>query len=259
MEHLHFGSRLLRPPLQSVLVRGADERPEQRMRLQRLRLELGMELASDEVGMVRQLHHLDVSSVRRRSGNPQAARGQRFFVLAVEFVAVAMTLADFELAVDLVGQRVRARSCRSRRPVAWCRPVLPPRAVRAACRSRGAALRDRIRWSWRPPVRRRCAQTRCRPSACPGKCRNTGPCFRGRSGWQSACPRCRACRSRPAPAVRRSRPVVLRRCGRRLRALRLRSSSDSASGCGPARRGPAPLSTTCRNLRTRRTCRRSRS
>ena len=39
---------------------------------------------------------------------------------------------------------------------------------------------------------------------------------------------------------------------------RLRSSSGSVSGCGPARREPALLSMTCRNLRIQRICRQSR-
>ena len=243
-----------------MFVGRAHERLEQRMRLERLRLELGMELASDEVRMIGNFDHLDVSSVRRRAGNPQAGRGQRVFVFAIEFVAMAMALADFGLAVNLVGQSVRARSCRSMRPAAWCRRVLPRRAVRAVCRSRDAALRDRIRWSWRPPVRRRCARTRCTRSACPGKCRSTELYFRARSGSPSTCLRCRACRSRRAPECRRS-PAS---CSSQARCPVFQSFGfnpvhAAVSDCAPARRGPAPLSATCRNLRIRRTCRRCQS
>src|SRR4051794_32497101 len=90
-----------------MLVRGADESLEQRVRLQRFRLELRMELATDKVRMIRQLHHLHVSSIRRGTGNPQAAGSQCLFVLSVELVAMAMTFADFRLAVNFVGQSVR--------------------------------------------------------------------------------------------------------------------------------------------------------
>ena len=46
----------------AMLVGGADERSEQRMRLQRLRFELRMELAAQEPGMIRDLADLDVTS-----------------------------------------------------------------------------------------------------------------------------------------------------------------------------------------------------
>ena len=135
-----------------MLVRRADERLEQRMRLERLGLEFRMELAADEIRMTGDFDDFDVRSVRRRAGDLQAAGNHRVFVLAVEFVAMAVALADFELAVYLVGE-VRARSCKARRPGAWCRRVLPRRAVRAAYRSRGARSPDRTRWSPLPPIR----------------------------------------------------------------------------------------------------------
>src|ERR1700691_2446294 len=87
-----------------MLIRRGDKRAEQRMRLQRLRLELGMELASDEMRMIRQFHHLNVCAVRRRTRDSQPCRHHWLFVFAVEFVTMAVALADFELAVDLVGQ-----------------------------------------------------------------------------------------------------------------------------------------------------------
>src|SRR5258708_35069994 len=96
----------LGPPLRTMLVRCRNERTEQRMRLQRLRLELGMELAADEMRMIRQSHHLYVSTVGRRPRNSQSRRHHRLLVFAVEFVAMAVALADFQLAVDFVGQRV---------------------------------------------------------------------------------------------------------------------------------------------------------
>src|SRR5437762_5367034 len=81
MEHLHLGALLLGPPLQSRLIRRAYKRAEQGMRLERLRFELGMELAADEMGMIRQLDHFHVSSIRSRSRNPQPRRRHRLFVL----------------------------------------------------------------------------------------------------------------------------------------------------------------------------------
>ena len=48
----------------AMLVGGADERLEQRMRLHRLRFELGMELAAEKPGMVGDLADLDVRAVR---------------------------------------------------------------------------------------------------------------------------------------------------------------------------------------------------
>src|SRR5271157_5559627 len=65
MEHLH---RNLLPGVlakQAILVRRLGERREQGMRLQRLRLELGMELAAKEVGMLGNFDDLDVGAVRR--------------------------------------------------------------------------------------------------------------------------------------------------------------------------------------------------
>src|SRR5258708_5005231 len=106
VKHLHRRSLSLGPPLRTMLVRCRNERTEQRMRLQRLRLELGMELAADEMRMIRQFHHLYVSTVRRRPRNSQSRRHHRLLVFAVEFVAMAVALADFQLAVDFVGQRV---------------------------------------------------------------------------------------------------------------------------------------------------------
>src|SRR3954469_21266249 len=74
------------------------------MRLQRLRLEFRMELASDKERVLGDLDHLDVGSVGRRAGNAQAPAGEHSFVLAVEFVTMTMALADLEVAVDALRQ-----------------------------------------------------------------------------------------------------------------------------------------------------------
>ena len=104
MEHLDLRGGFVRAPLQAIFVRRADERLEQRMRLERLRLEFRMELAADEIRMVGDLHHLDVGAIGRGPGNPQAAGDQRAFVFSIELVAMAVALADLGLVVDLVGE-----------------------------------------------------------------------------------------------------------------------------------------------------------
>src|ERR1700687_2610307 len=66
------------------------------MRFQRLRLELRMELAADEPGMVGGLNNLDIRSVRRPSGNFQTCTDEGLLIIAVEFVTMPVALADFE-------------------------------------------------------------------------------------------------------------------------------------------------------------------
>ena len=61
----------------------------------RLGLELGMELAAQVPGMVGELADLDVGAVGRLAGDAQAGGLQAVLVLAVEFVAVPVALADF--------------------------------------------------------------------------------------------------------------------------------------------------------------------
>src|SRR5579883_590402 len=90
---------------EAVLIRRFDEGRKQRMRLQRLGFELGMELATEEERMVGQLHNLDVGPIWCRAADAQAAGDQRALVLAIELVAMAMALADFALTVGLMRQR----------------------------------------------------------------------------------------------------------------------------------------------------------
>jgi len=63
---LGFG---LRSP---VIESRAHERSKQRMRLQWLRFEFGMELAAQEPRMIGQLANLDVDAVRSLSGEPES-------------------------------------------------------------------------------------------------------------------------------------------------------------------------------------------
>ena len=65
MKHFNRRNFFFRAPLPAMLVSGSNKPAEQWMRLQRLRLELWMKLAADEMRMIRQFPHLDISTVRR--------------------------------------------------------------------------------------------------------------------------------------------------------------------------------------------------
>src|SRR5258705_5567297 len=64
-----------------------------------------MELHGDEPGMRRQLCDLDELAIWRSARHPHAVLRQRRLVQAVELEAVAMTLVDQALAVDLFRER----------------------------------------------------------------------------------------------------------------------------------------------------------
>ena len=92
---------------QPVFVAGDDELAEERVRLEGLGLELGVELAAEEVGVAGDFDDLDVGLVGSGAAEAQAAAGEQGFVLAVELVAVAVALADFGCAaVGAGGERV---------------------------------------------------------------------------------------------------------------------------------------------------------
>ena len=99
MKHLDCGHFFLGPPLGTVLIPRRNERTEQRMRLERFGFELGMELAADEEGVPRNLDDLNIGAVRCGAAQAQASAGEKSFVLAIEFVAMTMALADFCSAV----------------------------------------------------------------------------------------------------------------------------------------------------------------
>src|ERR1700679_4390999 len=96
----HFDRRyfFFRTPLTAMLVRRRNECTEQRMRLQRLRFEFGMKLASDEMRMAGQLNHLYVGAIRRRSRNPHSRGHHRLFIFSIKFVTMPVPLADLTLA-----------------------------------------------------------------------------------------------------------------------------------------------------------------
>src|SRR5438105_12677641 len=77
------------------------------MRLQRLRFELRMELAANKMRMAGNFDYLYIRSVGRGPADLQPAAGEYRFIFAIEFVAVAMALADLKLAVSAVSERLR--------------------------------------------------------------------------------------------------------------------------------------------------------
>src|ERR1035441_9041214 len=91
--------------LASIFQAGANECGEQRMRCERLRFEFRMELDADEPGMVGHLDDFDVDAVGSASRDAKSSAGERFLVLAVEFIAMAMAFGNFSLAVGFRGKR----------------------------------------------------------------------------------------------------------------------------------------------------------
>ncbi len=106
MESFELGSLIRPAPVGTPVQGGPEERREQRMRFQRLRFEFGMELAAEIPGMIRQFADFDVHAIGSLAGKPQAMRCQHAFKLAIEFVAMAMALADLRSAVGLLRRRL---------------------------------------------------------------------------------------------------------------------------------------------------------
>src|SRR6266545_2888542 len=102
----YHGRRGRMPVRDLVTMARVDESGEQRVRLQRLRLELGMELHRDVIRVRRQLDDFNELSVERAADDLEPFFGQRLFVQAIELVAMAMALVDDVAAI----QRVRLRS-----------------------------------------------------------------------------------------------------------------------------------------------------
>src|SRR5258708_99524 len=71
-KHLHIFRALGIAPLLAVLVARFDERAEQRMRLQRLGLEFRMELAAQEIRMIRNLNNPNIYCIGRDAREPQS-------------------------------------------------------------------------------------------------------------------------------------------------------------------------------------------
>ena len=106
-----------------VAVARLDEAGEQRVRLQRLRLELGVELHGD---VPRVVGSSTISTNLPSSERPTISSpllGQRLLVEAVELVAVAVPLVDDVAAVERVRPRARLQLARVRPS-----RIVPPRS-----------------------------------------------------------------------------------------------------------------------------------
>src|SRR6266850_3210307 len=84
-----------------VLQSGVDERRKERMAAAGRRGEFRMELAADEPRVRWQLDHFAQLLALGQAGNAQALVLQPLYVLAVDFVAVAVAFVDHVRAVDL--------------------------------------------------------------------------------------------------------------------------------------------------------------
>src|SRR5262245_34534170 len=88
-------------PGAAPLERRRDELAEERRGPRRARLELGMELARDEPGMVGQLDDLDEAALLERPRHHEPVLDELLAVLVVDLVAVAMALVDDVVVVDV--------------------------------------------------------------------------------------------------------------------------------------------------------------
>ena len=75
-----------------VSVAGSHEGAKDRVWLKRFGFELRVKLATEEEGMCRDLHDLDVGRVGRCASEPKAATGQNGLILTIELVTMAVTL-----------------------------------------------------------------------------------------------------------------------------------------------------------------------
>ena len=84
-----------------VFGRCPDELPEKGMRVRGTRLELRVELASDEPGMIQHLHYLHQVFFRVDAGDLQSVPGQVLPEGVVEFISVAVAFDDHVLLINI--------------------------------------------------------------------------------------------------------------------------------------------------------------
>src|SRR5579859_588168 len=101
-----------RPAPAPLLLGGADEPGEQRVRPGRTRLELRVELAAHVPRVLGELDHLDQRAVGREAGEAQPVLREQVAVAVVHLVAVAVPLAGLGGAVDLRDPGARAQLAR---------------------------------------------------------------------------------------------------------------------------------------------------
>src|SRR3954451_15562993 len=97
----HRGARARPRPIE----RRADEALEERCGPRRPRLELGVELARDEPGVVGQLDDLDEPALLERPADDETRVDELIAEEVVHLVAVPMALEDHRFAVELAGAR----------------------------------------------------------------------------------------------------------------------------------------------------------
>src|SRR6266851_2460610 len=86
---------------------GAHKGGKERVRLERFRFELGMELHADKPRMIGEFDNFRQHSVRRHARKRQPRRLPTWPIADVDFIAMAMPLADSGSAVDLRNPAVR--------------------------------------------------------------------------------------------------------------------------------------------------------
>src|SRR5207247_3697315 len=91
-----------RGPLTRACEGRTDEVAEQRRRTRRPRLELWMELARHEPGVVGQLDDLDQPALLERARNDQPAVHERGTVMVVDVVTMPVTLVHDGIAAGVV-------------------------------------------------------------------------------------------------------------------------------------------------------------
>src|SRR3546814_10424523 len=84
----------------ALLHRRFDETREQRMRIERLRLEFRMELHPDKPWMVRALNDFRQHAVGRHARKDEPALFELFAIRAVDLITMAVALADVVGAID---------------------------------------------------------------------------------------------------------------------------------------------------------------
>src|SRR5712691_4271019 len=96
------------PRFDSMRERRSHEAAEDRMAIERARLELRVELAGEEPRVIRQLDDLDEVAVGGDAGKHQPLLLEQRAEVVVELVTVAMPLGDLLLRVELLRERAVA-------------------------------------------------------------------------------------------------------------------------------------------------------
>ena len=164
----------------AMTVARLDESGKQRVRLQRLRFELRMELHRHVPRMLGQLDDLDELSVVRPADDLEATLGERPFEQAVELVAMPVPLVDDRLAVKLAGERSRLQLARVRSEPHRAAEVVDAEQVAKLVDHVVAACPGRTRWSRRRRDRTRGGRIRPPPTGSRSRCRSRG-CRRSRA------------------------------------------------------------------------------